>query len=319
VASAHWAGVLLKSGTSWPQIAVMFPEVMREPDGTVRVSPRALAQLDADRFHRLNRYSWEGAFFLTVILGAMAIVGKALKEQTALRRRQDLFLAASSHELKSPMASLRLSADTLALRDPDGPRRRELVQRIHADLGRLDRTIANILDAARLAGDGVRLAREDFVLSHEVEAVVDELRLLADEHGVRLVVDIPRALTLHADREGVHTVVRNLVHNAIKASRAAHDGGVVTLTADVVKGQVRLMVRDRGIGFEPAESVRLFDKFYRIETTTGQERLAGTGLGLYLVRRCVELEGGTVQAASDGPDRGACFTARWPAPQLTQA
>jgi signal transduction histidine kinase len=77
---------------------------------------------------------------------------------------------------------------------------------------------------------------------------------------------------------------------------------------------VRLDVRDSGIGFDPAETSRLFEKFYRIETS-GQERLPGTGLGLYLVRRCLELEGGSVHASSDGPGRGACFTVRWPALQ----
>ena len=312
-ANTQWADELRRAGVSWGQIARMHPELERAPDGSIRVTARALAQLDADRFHRMNRYAWEGAFFLVVLFGAMSVVYTTIREEAALRRRQDLFLAASSHELKSPLASLRLSADTLALRDPPPARRAELVERIFADLGRLDRTIANILDASRLSGDGVHLVREQLSLAQAVGSVVEELRALAGESGIRVDVDIPAALTVHADREGVYTVVRNLVHNAIKASRAGVPGAVVALVGTRDDGHVRLDVRDHGMGFEPAEAARLFDKFYRIESR-GQERLPGTGLGLYLVRRCMELESGSVHASSDGPGRGACFTVRWPQP-----
>jgi signal transduction histidine kinase len=72
-------------------------------------------------------------------------------------------------------------------------------------------------------------------------------------------------------------------------------------------------VDDTGIGFEDGESRRLFQKFYRLESS-GTERAAGTGLGLYLVRRCAEVDGAAVSAASDGPGRGARFTVRWPLP-----
>ena len=124
---------------------------------------------------------------------------------------------------------------------------------------------------------------------------------------------MPPALTLVADLEGVRTVVRNLVHNAIKASRATVPGAAVAIVGTQDDGHVRLDVRDHGMGFAPSESSRLFEKFYRIESS-GQERLPGTGLGLYLVRRCMELEAGSVHATSDGPERGACFTVRWPKP-----
>jgi signal transduction histidine kinase len=317
-ANARAASELLTAGVSWPQIAAMHPEVERLPDGTTRVSASALARLDADRFHRLNRYSWEGAFFLTVIFGAMAVVYTALRAETELRQRQEQFLAASSHELKSPLASLRLSADTLAMRDPPPEHRAKLVQRVLADLGRLDRTIGNILDASRLSGDAVRVVREPVSLAREVADVTDELRLLAEDEGLKLAVDVPATLTIVADREGVRTIVRNLVHNAIKASRGAADGSTVTVTAAAEAHHVRLDVRDQGMGFDPAETQRLFDKFYRIEST-GQERLPGTGLGLYLVRRCIELDGGTVSASSEGNGHGASFTVRWPLPQLHEA
>lgn len=313
-ASAIWAADLMLAGVSWPQIAAVHPELERARDGSVRVSAAALSKLEDDRFHRLNRYTWEGAFFLTVLVAAMAMVRSAIREQTALRQRHELFLAAASHELRSPLASLRLSADTLMLRDPPPAKRAELVTRLLADLARLERTVSNILDTARLSGDRVALSRERVSLAAAVGAVLDELQLLAAEEGVRLVADVPPELQLDVDRDGVHCVVRNLVHNAIKASRGAAPDSTVTIAAAMEGAQVRLDVRDMGLGFVPSEAPRLFEKFYRIETH-GQERLPGTGLGLYLVRRCMELEDGSAQASSAGPGRGACFTVRWPAPR----
>ncbi len=274
-------------------------------------SPAALAQLDADRFHRMNRYAWEGGFFLVVLVGAMGVVYAALREENALRRQQEDFLASASHELKSPLASLRLSAETIAMRDPAPPRRAQLVQRLLSDLGRLDQMIANMLDASRLSRRDVRVSPERVELAPVVNAVAHELRPLADDCGVTVLVDVRDGLAVHADRDGVRTIALNLIHNGIKASRA--NAGTVSVSGSLDAQGVSIHVDDTGIGFENSESRRLFQKFYRIEAS-GQERLAGTGLGLYLVRRCAEVDGAAVSAASDGPGHGARFTVRWPLP-----
>ena len=280
---------------------------MEKQPGT---SPAALAQLDADRFHRMNRYAWEGGFFLVVLIGAMGVVYAALREENALRRQQEDFLASASHELKSPLASLRLSAETIAMRDPQAPRRAELVQRLLSDLTRLDQMIANMLDASRLSRGHVRVSREHVELGPLVAGVAHDLGPLADDCGVTVQVDVEGGLAVHADRDGVRTIAHNLIHNGIKASRA--NSGSVTVRGTRDAGGVCVQVEDTGIGFAPNESRRLFQKFHRIEAN-GHERLPGTGLGLYLVRRCAELDGAAVSASSDGPGRGARFTVRWPA------
>jgi len=85
----------------------------------------------------------------------------------------------------------------------------------------------------------------------------------------------------------------------------------VTVTSAPMNGRIRLEVRDNGIGFPPNEASQLFEKFYRVPDE-GRERLPGTGLGLYLVRRCAELNGGSVAAVSAGPNKGAVFMVDWP-------
>jgi signal transduction histidine kinase len=309
---ARSSQALLRAGVPWSTIAASEPEIELGADGVPRVSSAMLAQLDADRFHRLNRYAWEGTFFLVVLIGAMGVVYTALREEHSLRRQQDDFLAAASHEFKSPLASLRLSAETVALRDPAPARRAELVQRLLSDIGRLDQLIENVLDASRLSRDHVRASRERVDLATLVASVADELRPLAEDCAVHVRVEIPSGLCVDADPDGVRTIARNLIHNGIKAARP--NSGTVHVRAGQDVTGVTIRVEDDGIGFAPDESRGLFQKFHRIEAN-GQERLPGTGLGLFLVRRCAEIDGAEVSASSDGPGRGARFEVRWPIPR----
>lgn len=308
------AGALLRAGAAPSTVAAMYPDLIVAGDPvTVRVAPEALAAVTDARFRRLNRYTWEGAFFLAVLLAAMAIVYRAVREEANLRRRQDEFLATVSHELQSPLASLRLSAETLAMRDPPPARRTELVERLLSDLGRLQRVIANILDASRLAATVRRAKPQTVVLEEEMRTVLGELGDLAREKSLTVSTEVGGTVMILADRQGVQTVIRNLVHNAIKACDA---GGAVRLAVRSDNGRARLEVSDDGMGFPPADTGRLFDKFVRVE----DERHAnsgGTGLGLYIVRRCVELDRGTVSAESAGAGRGARFTVTWPTVEET--
>ena len=114
-----------------------------------------------------------------------------------------------------------------------------------------------------------------------------------------------------ADPLAARTVVRNLVDNAVKATAAA-GGGTVIVQAGKTDGGVRLEVRDNGLGFQPQEAGRLFEKFYR----PGDElrrKSPGSGLGLFIVKGFMQLERGRVDARSDGPGKGAVFSVSWPA------
>lgn len=307
-AEAKSARQLMRAGTAWRDLAPLYPELALSPDSSsVVVVTHVLEQIASDRYHRLNRYAWEGAFFLVVLIAAMAVVYRAVREQAALRQRQENFLAAMSHELKSPLASMRLSAETLALRDPPTERRAELVQRLLSDLGRLQRMIANILDTSRLSAAETHAASERVALGAMVASVVDELHDHAAESATRIITNVPHALVIWADPESVRTVIRNLLYNAIQATGG---GGSLDVQASGADGHVRMDVCDDGIGFAPSETAHLFEKFYRV-SSGGPARSGGTGLGLYLVWRCVTLDGGRVTADSAGVGRGARFTVTW--------
>lgn len=308
---------LLAQGLPVERVAALFPALDVHPRG-VEVAPRAFAEVEAEHTRRLRQYLWEGAFFLVVLGGCVAVIGRTLREEAQLRRRQQNFIAAVTHELKSPIASLQLAAETIALRRPEPARLDALVKRMRGDIRRLEEMVGRILDTATLEAGRPHLRKERLPLARLVAGVVEEFAERAAESSVRLAQSLPASLEIAADPAAAKTVVRNLVDNALRASAAAN-AHEIRLRARAHNGFVELEVADDGVGFEPAEAERLFEKFYR----PGDElrrTSKGTGLGLYVVRRFVELERGWVQAASAGPGRGATFTVAWPAatPDLTE-
>jgi signal transduction histidine kinase len=300
------AEAMLAAGVARETVVRLYPN-LRIDDARVVVDSAIFGGIARERWRRVNQYAWEGAFFLAVLVGSMSVVLRALRSQSELNRRQGEFLATVSHELKSPLSSLRLSAETLSLRDPPAEQRLVLVQRLLQDLGRLERLIGNILDTSRLSEPATRTSPEAFSLATAVESTLAEMATPAAEHQTTLVNDVPAELQVYADREGVRTVLRNLLDNAVRATAK----GTVLVTARAAGARTRLEVQDNGAGFAPDVASRLFDKFYRADASTRAQR-GGTGLGLYLVRRYVELDGGSVSAISDGLGRGARFTVEWP-------
>jgi signal transduction histidine kinase len=272
--------------------------------------PAFIAELEAESASRSNRYIWEGGFFLAVLLGGMAVLTRTIRHDAELRRRQQNFLAAVSHEFKSPLASMQLAAETLVMRaqEQDGKR---LGQRILDDGERLLRMVDNLLDTTRLEEGRHTIEPERVTLAEAARAVVGAQSDRAAERGIVLDVDVPADLELSVDRAALETIMRNLVDNAIKACIAS-SGKRVALSAARDAGRITLFVEDDGLGFPPEDAVMMFEKFYRL----GDEQrrsTPGTGLGLYIVKRLVELLGANVSAFSEGPGRGARVTVTWPA------
>lgn len=278
----------------------------------IAVNPQILERLQRERARRVNRYGWEGAFFLVVLVAGMGVIARTLHRDWQLRRRQQNFLAAVTHEFKSPLASLRLAAETLALRDPPPPLRQKLVSRLLQDLSRLEGMIGNILDTARLDEGRVPLHAERVPLAEAVRALFEEVGDRARSAGVTLELDAPEGLEARVDPIAARTVLRNLVDNAIKATAAA-GGGTVRVIGRVDGAAAQVEVRDTGVGFPPQEAEQLFEKFYRLGDEM-RRTSRGSGLGLYIVRRFVQLTGGQVFAQSEGPGKGAAFIVSWPLP-----
>lgn len=305
------AQIMMRAGADVSLVARAFPHLRVESrPSQIAVAKDTLARFERARFHRLNRYVWEGLFFFAVLAVGMVVLFRALSRDAALRRRQQNFLAAVSHEFKSPLASLKLSTETLALRDPQAQARERIVARMTEDIDRLDGMVTNLLDTARLEEGQAALRPEVLAVADVIAGVVGVAAHQAGAAAVAFEVEAPDGLTMTADPNGLATILRNLVDNAVKAVQGV-DAGVVRILASREGDDVRIKVTDNGVGFPPEERVNIFRKFYR----PGDEmrrKSRGSGLGLYLVRRLVELHGGQVSAASGGPRQGAVFTVSLP-------
>ena len=258
---------------------------------------------------RINRIVWEGGFFLVVLIGGMAVLTRTLRYDAELRRRQQNFLAAVSHEFKSPLASIQLAAETLVMRsrEEDGKR---LGTRILEDGERLLRMIDNLLDTTRLEEGRQHLTPQPTDLHAASQAAIAAIAERARSSGVTVTLAVPENLTLNVDPVVVETGLRNLLDNALKSCIAAKTGAIEIRGTSDASG-ITLGVSDDGLGFPPEDAEMIFEKFHRLgdelrRTTTG------SGLGLYIVKRLVELSGGTVQATSLGNGRGATVSMRWP-------
>jgi signal transduction histidine kinase len=269
----------------------------------------ALQALAEERSKRINRYLWEGGFFLLVLIGGMSVLTSAIRLDANLRRRQQNFLAAVSHEFKSPLASIRLSAETLVMRSSE-PETTKLANRILADDERLLRMVDNLLDSARLEQGLHGLKPEPVELAPLVTGMVDAMRDRASGHGIGVHVDIPDDVVLRGDRTALETILRNFLDNALKSCVAAK-GTRIAVAAHRQPGLITLSITDDGLGFEEEEALRVFQKFYRIGDEL-RRTTQGTGLGLHIVKRLADLSGARVRAESPGPGRGATFSIQWP-------
>jgi len=292
-------------------LATLLPHLQINPrSGQSIVDPAAVAELERDAASRTNRYRWEGGFFLLVLIGGMTVLTRTIRHDAELRRRQQNFLAAVSHEFKSPLASIRLSAETLLMRTEDSDTRR-LGQRILEDGERLLTMVDNLLDTTRLEEGRLKLRPETIDLGPVVKASVGELGERARLNDIEVRLYVAEGLAVVADPATVETVLRNLLDNAIKACIAGK-GHAVSVSAARVGDKVELQVSDDGLGFPSKDAAMIFEKFYRLGDEL-RRSTPGTGLGLYIVRRLVQLSGARIIASSAGPGQGATITVSWPA------
>jgi signal transduction histidine kinase len=232
-----------------------------------------------------------------------------------IRRNEqhEAFINAVTHELKTPVASMKLHLQTLQKRQVDDAKRQEFYRVMVEDSDRLLGTIEQVLRAGRL---GARLRRASH-MPIDLGAVVQEtLSLARTRHGL-----LQGALTYRetfssqarprvlGDEDELKAVVSNLVDNAIKYS--GPEARVAVELEQTEPAKATLRVRDQGVGISQSELKRIFRRFYRIPGVMAT-RIKGTGLGLFIVRSAVARHGGRVFAESEGPGRGSTFTVQLP-------
>ncbi len=228
---------------------------------------------------------------------------------TEVRRLDSMrrdFISNVSHELRTPLAGIRAAAETLqegAL--DDRPAAQEFLGHIQRETDRMTQLVEELLELSRIESGAAPFAVEPVDASLLVHDTVRRFAQQAERAGIALKSDAPAGpLLLVGDGERLERALGNLVANAIKFTPA---GGEIMLRAAGEDGEVRLSVADTGVGIEPEQQVRVFERFYKADRGRG----GGTGLGLAIVKHIVRAHGGEVSLESR-PGRGSTFTIRLP-------
>src|SRR5882762_4715919 len=252
-----------------------------------------------------------GIVFFGLIIAGLVVYTVFLVREIHKNEQQDSFLNAVTHELKTPIASIRLYLETLLSRQLTEAQRREFYRIMLEDTDRLIGTVEQVLKAgeARLGSNKKNWQEVDFssVVTETVE--LTRLRHHLPPETLRFGAQSAEKLLLKGNPQELRTAVFNLVENAIKYSGDKKDIVVDVLTPDI--DTVLLQVRDQGVGIPPSELKRIFKRFYRV-STSASGRVKGTGLGLFIVRSIARRHGGDASAQSEGAGRGSTFTLRLP-------
>jgi PAS domain S-box-containing protein len=225
-------------------------------------------------------------------------------------RRKDEFLALLAHELRNPLAPIRNALHIMKQAGADGAvvqRVREMMER---QVQHMTRMVDDLLDVSRITRGKIELRKEAVDLATVVDRTVEATRPLIEDRQQELTVDLPpEPLRLEADPTRLEQVLANLLNNAAKYT---DHGGHVWLSARQEGGELVVKVRDTGVGIAPDMLPRIFEPFVQADRVLHQSQ-GGLGIGLTLVRRLVEMHGGSVTAHSDGPGKGSEFVVRLPA------
>jgi two-component system phosphate regulon sensor histidine kinase PhoR len=248
--------------------------------------------------------------------GAVALIHEVTRERTAARMKTE-FVVNASHELRAPLGGIKAYLEMLTDGEVENDQTRDRFYRVmQGEVERLGNLVENILNIARIEAGIVKVSKEQVPLTGIVQEVVESLRPQAATAGVTLNDELlPVFFHVHADKEMMRRAVFNLVSNAVKYTP---QGGsvLVHMHVDEAAGEVTVGVSDTGVGISEQDLSRLFQKFFRVESS--KKMASGTGLGLVLVKEIVEnLHGGRVSATSS-LGKGSTFSLTLPLVRETQ-
>lgn len=306
---AQAATGLLAAGADNTEIQALYPHLRLAGDEYVIDQTVRNDFLSSQRGY-IRMFAFEVPFFVLVVLLGLYFIAATLRSERELKRRQQNFLSAVTHEFKTPISTLRLLIETALMRPLSAQKQREYLARMAGEVARLEQTSDQVLASARLeqAPDSQPLAPHD--LGELVRTIVERLRQGLEARGAQLRLMLPgEPLPVSVDDDAFAMVLGNLLDNAVKYSPdtvkpvevIVEEGGDLAL----------VHVQDRGMGVQGGEEERIFDRFYRSGDEMTRET-PGMGLGLHLAKRTVEAMNGWVRCSSrdDGP--GTRFTVLLP-------
>ncbi len=243
----------------------------------------------------------EGLFFTICLAFGLWVINRSASREVSLARQRRNFLLSITHELKSPIASLRLVIETLTKRNLNDAQRAQMLGNGLKDADRLQALVEDLLLAARLE-DQWQPVPEPLDLREVARDCADALRVRFPEASIQ--IQAPESLPpLLADRSGMVAVIKNLLENAVKYAPA---GSKIEFSATLAEGRHQLKIADLGPGIPDSEKALVFEKFYRLGNEDTRNS-TGTGLGLFIVSQVLKAHQGSIKV-SDNQPHGTVFT-----------
>jgi signal transduction histidine kinase len=259
-----------------------------------------IPQEDAQLAKRIGMVFGEGAVFLFILIFGIYRIRKGIAKEFELQKRQNNFLLTVTHELKTPLAALKLYLQTLQKHNLTEEKKESIIDGALSENERLVQLIENILNTSRAENKAFELNKENIDLSL-LNAQLTE-RYQKRYKSLQFKMEVPEGLNLKADPNMLETILVNLLENAIKYGGAAQE---ITIKAVPLDRFITLTISDEGPGIAANERTHIFEKFYRIGNEDTR-KASGSGLGLYLVAELVHLHHGQVRCQENHP-KGCVF------------
>jgi len=251
----------------------------------------------------------EGVVFLIILGLGFFVIYRAIKKEMALSAQQKNFLMAITHELKTPITSIKLLLQTISSRKLEQQQIQDLSKKAIDDADRLNQLVENILIATKIDERLYLLNKEEISLKTLVENILERNRN-SFLKGANVILKYPEgtnALSINADVSSMISIISNLLENAIKYSP---EGSEITINLNEENNLIKLSISDSGEGIPDEEKENIFKKFYRIGNENTRKK-KGTGLGLFIVKNLVLLHNGSIEVKNNSP-KGTIFVLQFP-------
>lgn len=238
---------------------------------------------------------------------ALAFNSMSEKLET-LDQSRNQFVSNASHELKTPLATMKIMLESLIYQpDMDKELRTEFMNDINSEIDRLSNVVSDLLTLVQMDSHNVKLTRENLSIAALVKENAHRLQPIADQKGQQIQLSLGDSCDIYADKSKLNQVIYNLMENAVKYTQA---GGQIKVSLQRQGRDARLTVADNGPGIPKENLPHVFDRFYRVDKARSREK-GGTGLGLSIVHQLVLLHGGAIRVESE-EGKGASFIVELP-------
>ena len=238
----------------------------------------------------------EAAVFLFIVFVGAFYMHKTLSKERKLHQQQKNFLLSVTHELKSPLASIKLYLQTILKRDLDREKQKGFIKNSLKDIERLDDLVENMLLASKIESNSYSFPKEEFNFSDLVKQVSERLQVHTCSSQI-INTEIEKGVTLKGDKFALTSMVTNLIENAVKYSPPCAEVKVKLYRSN---GEIHFVTADSGIGINDLEKTRIFEKFYRVGSEDTR-KTKGTGLGLFIVKQVLDKHQATIKVKNNQP------------------